>query len=213
MKIEKLTENKIRIIINSEDLAKNDTDIHSIMTKALETQGLFLEMLSRAEKEVGFNTDGCKLLIEAFSSPDDIFIFTITKYKENEIRKTPSSNAEKKKLLVKRKCVNIENESSIYSFKDFDEFCNFCCSLNNIDNFNIKNISKNISLYLYNNTYYLAISNINTKHKDIRKFYFLISEFGKLVTHSKNFEIKLLEHGKIIIKNKKNNYTRCKLII
>lgn len=200
MKIEKLTENKIRIIINSEDLDKNDTDIHSIMTKAIETQGLFLEMLSRAEKEVGFNTDGCKLLIEAFSSPDDIFIFTITKYKENEIQNPHHHISENKKLLVKRKFTNVKNKNVIYKFENFDAFCNFCCYLNTINNFNIKDISKNISLYLYNNTYYLTVSNINIQNINVRKFHFIISEFGKIVTYSKNFENKLLEHGKTIMK-------------
>lgn len=207
MKIEKLTENKIRIIVNSEDLTRNNADLHSIMTKALETQGLLLEMLSRAEKEVGFNTDGYKLLIEAFSSSDDIFIFTITKYKENEAKKPDVLDIPKKKLLVRKKCANIENENVIYRFKSFDQFCDFCCSLNNINNLYIKNISKNISLYLYNNTYYLTISNINTNCENIKKLYFTLSEFGELVTHSKNFENKLLEHGKIIMR--KNAISTC----
>ena len=68
MKIEKLTENKIRVIINNKDLQDNHIDLHTLMTKSLENQKLFLEMLQEAESQVGFNTDGCRLLIEAFSS-------------------------------------------------------------------------------------------------------------------------------------------------
>ena len=80
MKIEKLTENKIRVIINSQDLKDNHIDLHTLMTKTLENQSLFFDMLSKAEQVVGFYTDGCRLLIEAFSFADDIFVFTITKY-------------------------------------------------------------------------------------------------------------------------------------
>ena len=54
MKIEKLTENKIRIILKSEDFKDKNIDLHTIMTKTAESQGLFLEILNKAKKEVGF---------------------------------------------------------------------------------------------------------------------------------------------------------------
>ena len=95
MKIEKLTENKIRVIVNSEDLKNNNLDYQTIMEKPIESQKLFLEMLLKAEKEVGFYTEGYKLLVEAFSSSDGVFDFTITKYTEkpaissNKLKVTP----------------------------------------------------------------------------------------------------------------------------
>ena len=84
MKIEKLTENKIRIIIDLDDLDEKNMDLHSLMKKAIESPYLISNILVRAEKELGFKTDGCKLLIEAFSSLDNIYIFTITKYEQCE---------------------------------------------------------------------------------------------------------------------------------
>ena len=80
MKIEKLTENKIRVVINSEDLRNSNTKLESIVKPSSESRNLLLNILIKAEKEVGFYTEGYKLLIEAFSSSDDIFVFTITKY-------------------------------------------------------------------------------------------------------------------------------------
>ena len=200
MKIEKITENKIRAIINAEDLEKVHADLHSIMTKALETQGLVLEILSRAEKEVGFQTEGCKLLIEAFSS-DDSFIFTITKYDTSLNEKNISSPTTlKKKLIAKRKLINFENTTAIFAFDNFENFCDFSNYISNIHELNIKNLSKNCSLYLYNNTYYLILSEINTNYSLLNRFYSSVSEFGKLVNCSKEFESKLLEHGTVIIK-------------
>ena len=38
MKIEKLTENKIRIIVNSSDLENSNIDVKLLMAKALETR-------------------------------------------------------------------------------------------------------------------------------------------------------------------------------
>ena len=201
MKIEKLTENKIRAIVNIEDLEKSHKDLHSIMTKALETQGLVLEILSKAEKEVGVKTDGCKLLIEAFSSSDDVFIFTITKYQpssnEKLINRPQSINA---KLIAKRKSINLKNTTAFFSFDSFDNFCNFSNCISNIHEIDLKSLSKNFSLYLYNNTYYLVLTKVNINYPFLNRFYSTVAEFGKVVNYSKQFENKLLEHGTVIMK-------------
>lgn len=197
MKIEKLTENKIRVIINSEDLKQNNVDYKSIMEKPIESQKLFLEMLIRAEKEVGFNTDGCKLLVEAFSSSDGSFVFTITKYVEKK-----SNTTHKQKVVPKKKSVQLNKKSStsIYKFSTFEEFCDFCVCINSVEKINLKKLAKNISLSIYNNTYYIILSGINTNHTSINNFYSLISDFATLVSHSDTFKNKITEYGKTLIK-------------
>lgn len=197
MKIEKLTEDKIRIIVNPSDLELENLDVHSIMTKAIERQGFFIHMLEKAKDEVGFNTDGCRLLIEAFSTSDDILVFTITKY-ENTSNKILNPN--KVGLKVKRKSLNITNKQALYKLKNFDEFCDFCECINNEYKFDIKKLSKNTYLYLYNNTYYLFMKNISIDNIALKNFYSIASEFLIPVHYSNNFESKLLEHGKLIIK-------------
>lgn len=198
MKIEKLTENKIRIIVNSSDLEVQNLNINLLMAKAPESQNFIIDILEKAKKEVGFNTDGCKLLIEAFSSSDDILIFTITKYTTKDSKNNDTSR--KKKLTPKRKTINFSSTQAIYKFQSFDEFCNFCEYINKKQDFNIKKFSKNISLYLYNSTYYLVIKDINTSYEHAKSFYNLISEFSIALTFSSAFENKLIEHGKIIMK-------------
>ena len=46
MKIEKLTENKIRIIIKQEDMESNNIDLHKFVLKSIESQSLFLKITS-----------------------------------------------------------------------------------------------------------------------------------------------------------------------
>ncbi len=65
MKIEKLNENKIRITLNIEDLRERDIDYQSFMSHSIESQDIVLDMLDTAEKEFGFNTDNCRIQIEA----------------------------------------------------------------------------------------------------------------------------------------------------
>lgn len=200
MKIEKLTDNKIRVIIDLDDFKKNNIDIHSFLSRTLDSQSLFLDILKKAEEEVDFRTDGCKLLIEAFSSSDDVLVFTITKYSPSDLKSSLDS-VKKKKLIAKRKTFNVQNKQAIYAFEDFNTFCDFCCSLNHSgEKFDSKKLSKNIVLYLYNDTYYLVLQNINADYEYITMFYSIISEFAKLSSFSINFSNKLLEHGKVIIK-------------
>ena len=70
MQIEKITENKIRIILNIEDLKENNIDLHSFMSNSIESQDLFYEMLNKAKEEIGFETKDYKLLIEALAIPE-----------------------------------------------------------------------------------------------------------------------------------------------
>lgn len=198
MKIEKLTDDKIRVIVKLSDLDIENIDVYSLMTKPSKGQNFFSKMLEKAKKEVGFNTDGCKLLIEAFSSADGILIFTITKFSSKE--NTSCTESTKKKLTVKKRSVNFSKKQAIYEFKNFDEFCDFCKCIHHLSNFDIKQFSKNISLYLYHDTYYLIAENINTSYEHMKSFYLIASEFSKHVAFSSSFKNKLLEHGKAIIK-------------
>ena len=88
----------------------------------------------------------------------------------------------------------------ICKFKNFDEFCDFCNYVYGFKYFDIKQFSNNISLYLYNDTYYLVIKNIDITHENIKTFYYIMSEFSNYTPFSSSFENKLKEHGKVIIK-------------
>ncbi len=206
MKIEKLTENKIRIIIKQEELNDPTLDLQSIMTKASTSQSFFLDMLNRAKKEVGFDTEGHKLLIEAFSSPDNVMVFTITKFeklKEDNVEDLLPLPflSQKRGLKVKRKINMLPKASfSVYRFNSFDEYCDFCNYLKLNPSVSTYRLANEISLYKYEDQFYLILSGINMEHKSLAKFYTLISEFASFCTHDNNFENVLKEHGKCVIK-------------
>ena len=199
MKIEKLTENKIRIILNIEDLETNNIDFESVLNNTPETQSLILSILNQAEKEVGFYVKDSKILIEAIASFDGNFVFTITKTAPSE----PTQHSfSRKKPQAKRKSFKLDSNSIIYSFRNFDEFCEFCKALHIefLSHESLKLICKNTALYFYNNTYYLLISGINTDYEHLNVFFSVISEFTDRVDNYKNFDAKLIEHGKTIFK-------------
>lgn len=200
MKIEKLTENKIRIVLNIEDLEVNNIDSESILNNTPETQTLILSILNQAEKEVGFDTQNCKILIEAINSFDGNFVFTITKTSQSL---QELSSFSRKKPQVKRKSFKIDNDNIIYSFQNFDEFCDFCKALHIefLSHENLRLICKNTSLYFYEGIYYLLISGVNKNYEHLNIFFSVISEFTDRVKNNKNFDAKIVEHGKVIFKN------------
>ena len=206
MKIEKITENKIRIIVKKEDLKDSSLDLHTIMTKAAESQGLFLELLEQAKKTCGFDTDGHKLLIEAFSSADEVMVFTFTKFEQKN-----ASIAEKavanRALRPKRKVAVSSNsrrvaqvDFSIYKFEDFEQYCAFCTALKNHSQVKTRGLVRSSSLYFFKNRYYLALAGFNSNHVSYSIFANLLSEFGVLCTHEPKYENRLREYGICVMK-------------
>lgn len=197
MKIEKLTEDKIRVILNFSDLEKNHIDAKSVFSRTLEYHDFFMNLLEQAKTEVGFSTDGCRILIEALSTSDEYLVFTITKYLE------PSSKGALplKRPCVKRKSLNNSSKKTIYKFDNFDYFCDFCEYLKNNLNMEIDKISKASSLYFYKNTYYLIFNNTKISQKLSKLLYITFSEFLSPYSFSNVFENKLFEYGKLIIKS------------
>lgn len=196
MKIEKLTENKIRIVVNIQELSSKNIDLNDFMISNLTSQKFFLEILNKAEKEVGFKTNNCKLLIEAFSSLDDFYVFTITKFKKPKNKHTYKFN---KALNYNKTFTSNTFKNPIYKFTSFEEFCSFCEAIYK-SNISVYGISKKVSLYFYNNTYYLVFFDLNFSYNCFKKLFSTLSEFGYLVRDFSKLEPKLIEYGKPIIK-------------
>lgn len=196
MQFEKLNEDKIRITISHKDLEEKHIDFHSFMANPLQSQNLFFEILSEAEKQVGFVTKNYQIRIEALATSTGDFVFTITRFLPDSGLKVPV----RKKVKIKRKKTNLTSSQAVYSFNCYDDFYYFMKFLKN-QNINITDISKKVVLYEYKNTYYLAFDNINLNNPLTNKFYSLITEFGSYVANSDLFIRKLTEAGKIVIKN------------
>lgn len=197
MKFEKLNENKLRIIISSQDLLDKHIDFHSFMSNSLETQDIFLDILDKAEKEVGFITKNHKVRIEAFAMNNEDFIFTVTKLSD----KNDKEIYKQTKLKFKRKKTENSILQSVYKFACFDDFLSFTASLKNSNIKNIGIFSKSVILYTYKNNYYLVLNNINEQYKYNKKIFTLLTEFSSYINNSELFASKLVECGKIYFKN------------
>lgn len=202
MRIEKLNENKIRIFLGLDDLRENNIDLHDFMSNSLESQDLFLDLLSKAEAEVGFKTRNYKLLIEALASTDGNFIFTITRTKPDSSQKLKEN-----KPKVKRQTATPNKALSIYSFNGFDEFCELCKYIQTSNLSRLIDKLKSSSLVLYKGAYYLILSNLKLNVADLKSFSYTVSEFSSRIKNEELLERKLKEYGKVIIP--KNAISTC----
>ena len=120
------------------------------------------------------------------------FVLTVTRFAPEK--------EQNKKVKVKRKSPSPDNNLSIYSFNDFEDYLQFCNYLsNNIDNNTYLKLKK-ASLYKYNSKYYLCINISNKSLNIFKSVHYAITEFGSYIINSDLFQRKLNEYGKVIFK-------------
>lgn len=198
MRFEKLSNDKIRIILDLQDLEDNDIDYQSFMSNSSDSQKLFMEILDEAEEQMGFTTKDYKLMIEALATIDGDFIITVT-------RSLPdfdiTSAYKKKTIKAKRKSNRLTTDTIIYEFNNSDDIFDFILLLKNLNISGLNAFTKGFALYTYKDKYYLVMDNINKNFENIKTFLCALTEFGKSINNSNLFKSKLNEYGTLLVKN------------
>lgn len=190
MKLEKLSDNKIRIIFSIQELEKQNIDYHSFMSNSIESRYMFSTLLCKAQEELDFNIDNCKISVETFELSDGNFILTITKF-----------NAKNKKVHLKRKLNNLHTKSCIYKFANIDNFCDFCNFLQkSVPEFLMRLKDKN-SLFKINSDYYLVVTDLMLNYTETGTFSTIITEFANFTNSSNSLISKFIEDSPCLIKN------------
>lgn len=138
MQIKKINNNKLKVILNSNDLNKKNIDIDSFLSNSIESQDLFFEILDLAEEEYDFNIDNNKAVIETISLDNNIFVLTITK-------------------LINSFENSSEKDCNIYRFENINDILNIYSFISKYNTY----------VYEINNYYYLFANNIDNNTKKI----------------------------------------------
>lgn len=198
MQFEKINEDKIRIIFNIQDLKEKNINYHDFMANSITSQTIFLDMLSQAEKEIGFVTSNYQLMIEALASSDGSFVLTVTRSKETKEKGV-------KRLKAKPKLLSLNDPlpTLIYKFNNFDDFYDLCSFITTEHTAKLAKTFSKAILYSYNNDIYLLLKTSQKADiKEVKYVISLVNEFSNnLVQTSEIFQNKLTEYGKIILKN------------
>ncbi len=79
MEVIMISESKLKLMLAREDLAEFDVDAEALDYSKTETKRMFGDLLNRLKQSIGFQTDGCRVLVQLFPSRDGGCEMFITK--------------------------------------------------------------------------------------------------------------------------------------
>ena len=183
MRLERLTVNKIKIFLTSDDLMERGLSKDDIWKDSIKWHQLFHDMLEEASEEFDVEIQG-SVAVEIFSLQAQGMIMIIT----------VDDNIEDEEVLFDgfvEMQVRVEGcDNLLYQFESIEDIIALSHRLSAL------NVNGG-SLYFYNNRYYLNMNNIDTSV--VEKIAAFLSEYGNpsiLSTHV------LEEYGKQIIEDK-----------
>lgn len=194
MRIEKISDNKIKVMLDNKEAMHWNINFKSISKNSPAVQEMFWTAIKLAEENVDFYINGAKLFIEAVqdnSSEEYGFGMIITKVcNQNELTNAIESCGYKGKLRRSTLNPTLQSVGLIYRFKDFDSLC---LGINEI----IHTYSGISKVYKYKSEFYLYL--IPEKGVSISSINVSISEFGFKVQDSQYIHGMLNEYGELMI--------------
>lgn len=204
MKIEKISENKVRITLSIEELEKRKITLKDIEKNSSVAKELFMDLLEESNLDEDFIIDDSHLYIEASSDNNNLFVVTITRIDDMpDLRKYQLNQTKLKQISRKKnntpkkpKFIKYTVDSNVYSFKNLDNILKLCEISKKEKLFFGKN-----SMYKYNTTYFLVFNKSSIKNPKFLKTYVFLSEFCENYYSYELFETVIKERAKLIIEN------------
>ncbi len=205
MKIEKISNTQIKVLLNRKDLADRNLKLTELAYGSEKTKELFREMMEEAVEKFDFKADNIPLMIEAVPLGNDEIMLLVSKVDSDEpteatVNMVPM--ALRDRLFVRKRVedmpeqVDFENGSvSLYSFDSLDDVIKLCGQIKSI-------YDSPSTLYKENGLYYLALANDCVVDMTAEAFDALVSEYG--TKHISNAVAKayLEEHTEVIVAKK-----------
>ncbi len=184
MIIKKISDDKLKITLDSNDLKENNIDVHSFLRNSPETQDFFWDVMQEAEKKYGFNIDESMIRVDARVSDTGIFTLTVTKSTKDFLPFDKIDNSQKKpEFKATRKIVSDTNGKYVYRFNSIDDLLKYA---------SISEEQIESSLFVLDKKFYI----VSNKHVP------LLSEYSSIMQNADNTLAKLQEYGKLVYKTK-----------
>jgi adapter protein MecA 1/2 len=196
MKIERISENVIKVTISITDLEERNIDLDTMNYNSAAAQELFWDMMEQAELELDFEITNSQLVIEPYPDEGEGFIITVTRVDDEDdfesIQKFIKNRYHRTDIKVK-KSKRLSPAVLIYSFEDFDHLCQLAKKLERI-------YKGDSSLYEYNSKYYLVLRKDGFLAIDTIMMANLLAEYGNRVHNVSFIEGYLNEYGTLLMR-------------
>lgn len=187
MKIERLSQDKIRIFLTFDDLTERGIKKEEMWREIPKVRDLFGEMMDQAYSELGFDAAG-PLAVEVFTLPAQGMVVIVTRGKTEADRDDDFDDLEEEHVYEME--VTLEQSDVVsFMFSDFEDVISAAKRLILIP-------VEGGSLYKYNSNWYLQLEPCEMEERMFQYLISLLSEFG--VASSINRAV-LEEYGKTIM--------------
>jgi len=213
MKIERISDNQIKFVLNKTDLLEKNIKITELAYGSEKTQELFREMMERAYVEYGFEAENAPLMIEAIPVTVDSIMIIVTKVAggddieskfNNFLPRSRDFNQFSKKDSGSEKRSEAGSDKQprkrprpqqpsvyVYSFKQMDDAINLSARL-------VNTFDGQSSMYKYNDRYFMIFDN-RSSAQNYRGLENVLGEYGQKHVSGTISQHHLMEHGETII--------------
>ncbi|MFD2672865.1 genetic competence negative regulator [Marinicrinis sediminis] len=168
MKIERLSQDKIRIFLTFEDLSERGIQKEDMWKEIPKVHELFSEMMDQAYSELGFDATGT-LAVEVFSLPAQGMVVIVTRSKGYHAEDDLDDDDD----LYEVEVTLDQSEWVIFAFKDFEDVIGAAKKVvNHLPE------SNGGSLYAYKNHYFLQFDPKAFEEGPLKTIIAMLSEFG-----------------------------------
>lgn len=215
MKIEKISDTQIRVMLNHSELKNRDIQIGELAYGSTKAQALFRDMMLQAYEDFGFEAENVPLMIEAVPLSADSIMIIVTKIEDpsqideklDAIGERPTHRTFKHPLedrLVDLDLMEASAEPSNSSSSDTSLCFMYCFSSLDTVSAAGNHIAHlyfgETKLYKYQDHYYMIFYPNQASSTQQAILLSMLDEFGQRGATSMLNEAFLLEHGQPIIK-------------
>lgn len=197
MRIEKINENKIKVLIDTDEAKEWNISLNNIASDSPEIREMFKTAIRLAERDVHFSIDGARLFVEAIPGQTDGFGMLITRIFSDDDLNTAVENCAYRGRIKKRRLYPGREPSvvlgkRIFRFCDFENVCQAAEAIH-------RDFEGESTLYKYGGSYYMLL--IPTDSRIMLSVEKIMLEFSDKQTKTLISHGRLNELGEVMIKS------------
>jgi len=186
MKIERLSQDKIRIFLTFDDLLERGIQKEDMWREIPKVHELFSEMMDQAYSELGFDASG-PLAVEVFALPAQGMVVIVTR--GNFQSKHQHFDEDLEEDVYEMEVTLEQSDLVSYAFRDFEDLLRMARTVNSL-------LIEGGTLYYYKERWIWQMEPVDMEEDKLQTLVAILSEFGEATSVTKAV---LEEYGKVVI--------------
>ena len=206
MKIERISENQLKLTLTKDDLKERDIKLEDLISPSEKTQKLFRDIMEQALDEEDFVSENTPLMVEAVPMGTEGIMIIVTKVNDKDkkgntaadlLQQAQETRRWKKKPLDTLEHAEEKNSDIlIYSFPELDDVIRVSLRLDG-------GFKGESSVYKNDGKYFLVLQgDTYTAEESSDELELVLKEYGQQHVSTPLAKYYLLEHGETIIAEK-----------